>query len=100
MALARRLRLPTMRTAMRLIFRLGLPAALLVALAVSRPTPAEPLNPKHFDQLWSVIRPQPGEDKWDEIPWRTDLWEARKEAAAAGKPLLLWEMDGHPLGCV
>ena len=23
-----------------------------------------------------------------------------KQAAAEGKPLLLWEMDGHPLGCV
>jgi hypothetical protein len=29
----------------------------------------------------------------------TSLWEARQKAAAAGKPILLWEMDGHPLGC-
>ncbi len=26
--------------------------------------------------------------------------QARKVAAKEGKPILLWEMDGHPLGCV
>ena len=25
--------------------------------------------------------------------------EARRLAAQKGKPILLWEMDGHPLGC-
>jgi len=84
---------------MRIAFRSGLLAALLAGLALTRPAVADPLTAKQFDQLWSVIRPQPGEDKWDEIAWRADLWEARREAAAKGKPLLLWEMDGNPLGC-
>lgn len=53
-----------------------------------------------LDSLLKVIKPAPDEDRWAKIAWRTDLWEARKEAAAAGKPILLWEMDGHPLGCV
>jgi hypothetical protein len=60
---------------------------------------AVPIKPEQFDSLRAVIKPQAGEDKWAGIPWRTDLWEARKEAAAQGKPILLWEMDGHPLGC-
>ena len=84
---------------MRIAFRSSLLAALLAGLALTRPAPADPITPKQFDQLWSVIRPQPGEDKWDEIAWRADLWEARREAVAKGKPLLLWEMDGNPLGC-
>lgn len=58
----------------------------------------EPIKPEQFDKLRAVIKPQSGEDKWTGIPWRTDLWQA-KEAAAQGKPILLWEMDGHPLGC-
>lgn len=49
--------------------------------------------------LLAAVRPKPGEDVFEQIPWRTYLWAARKEAAAAGKPLLLWEMDGNPLGC-
>src|SRR5437868_6589395 len=58
---------------------------------------AEPIKPEHFAKVRAVIKPQSNEDKWASIGWRTDLWEARKEAAAAGKPLLLREMDGHPL---
>jgi len=84
---------------MRFKIHLILAAGLFAALFPTRSVVADPLTAKQFDQLWSVIRPQPGEDKWDTIAWRADLWEARKEAAAQGKPLLLWEMDGHPLGC-
>ena len=46
------------------------------------------------------ITPSKVESAWLEIDWKTDLWEARKEAARTGKPIYLWEMDGHPLGCV
>jgi len=49
-----------------------------------------------FDKLRALIKPKPS--GFDEIPWMTDLWEARKKAAAEGKPLLVWVGDGHPLG--
>jgi len=57
------------------------------------------LAPDDFDKLRTVIKPRAGEDEWLQIPWQIDLWQARKQAAAEGKPILLWEMDGHPLGC-
>ena len=50
-------------------------------------------------ELHALIKPQAAEEAWSKIPWMTSLWEARQKAAAAGKPILLWEMDGHPLGC-
>ncbi len=59
----------------------------------------EPLAPEQFPRLVNLIKPEPREEKWSEVPWRTSLWQARQEAAARGKPILLWEMDGHPLGC-
>jgi hypothetical protein len=59
----------------------------------------EPISDAEFTRLQQLIKPGPREDRWAQIPWRTSLWQARKEAAAAGKPILLWEMDGHPLGC-
>ena len=60
---------------------------------------AEPIAPEQFDRLFALIRPQAGEDRWAEIPWMTSLWQARRRAAEEGKPMLLWEMDGNPLGC-
>jgi hypothetical protein len=72
-----------------------------VAIAtVSAAPAAKPITPEQFKQLQAVIKPAPTEDRWAQIPWLTDLWEARRRAAAAGKPILVWEMDGHPLACV
>ena len=69
-----------------------LPAADVTATARS-------LTAEQFPRLLELIKPHKGEDKWAQIPWMTSLWQARRRAAAEGKPILLWEMDGHPLGC-
>lgn len=61
---------------------------------------ADPISEREFAKLHALIKPLAGEEKWQQIPWLTDLWEARRKAAAEGKPILLWEMDGHPLSCV
>ena len=60
---------------------------------------AEPIRPAQFAKLHALIKPDAGEEKWARIPWLTSLWQARRKAAEQGKPILLWEMDGHPLGC-
>jgi hypothetical protein len=57
------------------------------------------LSDAEFDRVLAAVRAAPGEDAFAEIPWLTSLWEARETAAKEGKPILLWEMDGHPLGC-
>ena len=59
----------------------------------------EPIPPEQFGKIHSLIKPAANEEKWNQIPWKASLWEARRQAAAEGKPILLWEMDGHPLGC-
>ena len=55
---------------------------------------------ERFEALHALIKPSPRELAWTKIPWMTRLWEARQRAAREGKPILLWEMDGHPMGCV
>ena len=57
------------------------------------------LTAEQFEKVRVLIKPHPGEDKWAEIPWTSQLWEARRQGAGQGKPILLWEMDGNPLGC-
>lgn len=74
--------------------RAGLAACCLVCVAG-----AEPIPPAQFEDLQRLIQPGRREDQWARIPWRTSLWQARQEAAAQGKPILLWEMNGNPLGC-
>ena len=76
--------------------RWGFLASLVLAPAASA---GDPVPPGQFEKLHQLIRPHEAEQKWEQIPWLVDLWEARKRAAEEGKPILLWEMDGHPLGC-
>lgn len=78
--------------------RLLLPASATLLCALALPA-ADPVPAGQVNAVRDLIKPGDKEDRWAAIPWRIDLWEARKEAAKAGKPILLWEMDGHPLGC-
>lgn len=50
-------------------------------------------------QKVKAIEPTAQEDKWRRIPWRIDLMSARDEAASENKPIFLWLMNGHPMGC-
>ena len=62
-------------------------------------TAAPRLDDSNFKSLHALLQPRADELKWQQIPWQTNLWDARREAARTGKPIYLWEMDGHPLGC-
>lgn len=44
------------------------------------------------------VMPTSQEDSWLQIPWRTDIQQARFEAQESNKPIFLWMMNGHPLG--
>lgn len=57
------------------------------------------LRPETFTKWHQQLCPQPDEERWLEIPWRTNLWQARSEALATNRPIFVWAMDGHPLGC-
>ena len=46
------------------------------------------------------IMPSAEEMAWRKIPWRGELHTALVDGHVADKPILLWAMNGHPLGCV
>ena len=79
----------------------GVAAFVAFGPSASRPVLADvpTLGDGDFAALLKAVRPVTGEDPFASIPWQTSLWEAREKAAKEGKPILLWEMDGHPLGC-
>ena len=63
--------------------------------------PSEPtaIPAERFDKLHTLIKPQPGELRFNEIPWLINVWEARKKAGGEGKPILVWSgAGGAPIG--
>jgi hypothetical protein len=52
-----------------------------------------------LDGKVASVLPTASEERWLQIPWRTDVMQARVDARREGKPLFFWVMDGHPLGC-
>ncbi len=67
--------------------------ALLLALAASF-APAQ-----EADAVRAHVLPDTEELAWQRLGWRASLWQGVVDAQAAGKPILLWAMNGHPLGC-
>lgn len=47
----------------------------------------------------ALVRPRASELSWERIPWLPSFAEGLERAAREQRPLLLWAMNGHPLGC-
>jgi hypothetical protein len=60
---------------------------------------AKPIPPEQFDRLHRMIRVQPEEQRFWRIPWKLRITEACQQAAAEGKPILVWAgAGGAPIG--
>ena len=75
-------------------------------LKVAAQTPAKPATaqakknfptPEEMAKLAAVIKPSPEENKWQQIPWITDVNEGLRQAKAEKRPLLLFTIVGDPL---
>ena len=77
---------------MRVVF----PFALFFLVQVA-PLSAEDLTPQRFKELHTEL--QHGDEPWRTIPWKIDVLDAQRTAAKEQKPIFIWAMDGHPLGC-
>ena len=78
-------------------FLLTLPA--LAVIAAQSQTPGTPtLTGADLDQKIATVAPTTEEQAYLEIPWRLNIMQARLEAMRTGKPMFVWEMNGHPLG--
>ena len=56
------------------------------------------ISEAEFLKLHAELQPNPDEP-WRTIPWKISLLDAQRVAAENKKPLFIWAMDGHPLGC-
>lgn len=56
------------------------------------------LDSETSQSILRFVRPRPEELSWQAIPWQTSIPEALNIAARERKPVLLWTMNGNPLG--
>ncbi len=78
---------------------MGLVVSLMAAGCVA-PASSVPDLERHDLSYWRErILPAESELAWLKIPWRPSFAEGMIDARAQGRPLLLWAMNGHPLGC-
>jgi len=66
----------------------------MLAVLVTAADAAGPTNAERIAALHALIKPAAGESRWNEIDWHPSVWEARRKAAAEGKPLFLWAGSG------
>jgi len=52
-----------------------------------------------LDSKIATVLPSAKEDAWLNIGWHTNLMQARVLAQDEQRPMFLWVMNGHPLGC-
>ena len=70
-----------------------------LSTGVLRAEQPKPIPADQFDKLHKMIKPQPGELRFQEIPWLMSVYDARKKAAEEGKPILVWSgSGGAPVG--
>lgn len=78
-------------------------AGILFALAVGTAAPASAAPapaglPYEAARMYGFVKdPHPGELKWQQVPWLTDLREAMRVAAEEKRPLLLFVSGDDPL---
>ena len=77
---------------------LALTAIMLFSGFASLSYAEEVLTESRFRQLHKQLQPA-ADELWRTIPWRTSLLDAQRRAIAEKKPIFIWAMDGHPLGC-
>ena len=57
------------------------------------------LSPDNYEMWKDFIKPTEKELAWSQISWRSTFYDGLIDADNYKKPLLLWVMNGHPLGC-
>jgi hypothetical protein len=67
--------------------------------AAARQNPPLKLTWESFDAVRDRVLPSRKERGWREVRWRSDFGQAVAEAARKDMPVLLWAMNGSPLGC-
>jgi hypothetical protein len=70
----------------------------MIALAPFLLLAAQDLSEETFAEWRDRIAPSEQELRWRGAGWRPSLWDGVLDGHKSKKPVLLWAMNGHPLG--
>ena len=70
----------------------------LLSAAASAKAGSDPLTDEEAQARFEEILPKGTDTSYASIDWRSTVLEAVTDANACDKPILLWQMRGHPLG--
>jgi hypothetical protein len=87
-----------MDTPMRFLLSLSWFLVPYIPAQQCEPPPELPLTWAQFETVRDRILLTGAADHWRQIPWQTDLTSAIATATATHQPLLVWAMNGDPLG--
>jgi hypothetical protein len=73
---------------------------LLVGVWAQAQARAQALTDERVETWAAHIRPDEPESCWREVHWRESFRAGVRDSQIEGKPILLWAMNGHPMGCV
>jgi len=78
------------------------PLPMLLAPLLAGGVADDPIPPRadaeSFDAIVAHVLPDESELAWSDMPWRPTLSMGMRDGARLGKPVLVWAMNGHPLG--
>jgi hypothetical protein len=76
-------------------------AGVIGALCVAAAALAQQVEPTedNFARWKAYLQPSAQEQRWQQISWHSVFWDGVRHARTQDKPILLWVMNGHPLGC-
>ncbi len=72
-------------------------AGVVLAAGVAGSSAAE-ISDAEFRKLHAELQPD-NTALWRTVPWKISVLDGQQTAAEEKKPLFIWAMDGHPLGC-
>jgi hypothetical protein len=70
----------------------------LTAIITATAAKGDELTEAEFLKLHAELQPDQTA-LWRTVPWKISVLSAQQIAAEQKKPIFIWAMDGHPLGC-
>jgi hypothetical protein len=86
-------------TKLRLATLVGLALGVVAQGADQQGPKTVRLTDANYAKLFEQVHPTAAELGWKTVSWIPAVWDGIVEGQKSDRPILMWIMNGHPLGC-